>query len=67
MDLLRKTILAQRGLLPLWQALKRNGLSIKHDMLRMWVVSKYTPPPKEEGLSMFGGPGDKVGKMMMEY
>jgi hypothetical protein len=64
---LKKTFLAQRELLRLWQALKRNGLSTKHDMLRMWVAIKYTPPPKEEGLPMFGVPRDKVGKMMMEY
>ena len=64
---LRKTILAQRGLLPLWRALKRGSLLTKHDMLKMWVATKYKPPADEEGLPMFGVPGNEVGKIKMEY
>lgn len=64
---LRKTLLTQRGLSPLWRALKRTTLSTRYDVLKMWVVAKYNPPPVEAGLPMFGLSGEKVGKMKMEY
>lgn len=64
---LRKTLLAQRGLLPLWRALKRGALLSKYDVLKMWVATKYVPGPDEEGLPIFGVPGEKVGKIRMEY
>jgi hypothetical protein len=64
---LRKMILAQRGLLPLWRALKRNLLTTQHDLLKTWIATRYTPAQDEGGLSIFGIPGDEIGKLRMEY
>jgi hypothetical protein len=64
---LRKIILAQQGLVPLWRALNRSTLLTRHDVLKMWVAAKHNPPREEEGLPMFGVPGDRIGKTRMEY
>jgi hypothetical protein len=65
---LRKLLLSQRGLVPIWRALKQRSLSNKYDVLKMWVATKFTPTPgQEDGLSMFGVPSEELGKMRMEY
>jgi hypothetical protein len=60
---LRKTILAQRGLLPLLRDLKRNILSTKYNAIKMWAATKHNPSPEEEGLPMFDMSADEIGRL----
>lgn len=60
---LRKTILAQRGLLPPLRDLKRNILSTKYNAIKMWVATKHKPSPEEEGLPMFDMSADEIGRL----
>jgi hypothetical protein len=39
----------------------------RYDVLKMWVSTRYHPTPEEQDLSMFGVPGEVVGKKKMEY
>ena len=64
---LRRMLLTQRGLLPLWRALKRTDLLTRSELLMMYVATKSAPVPDEEGLPMFGIAGEEIGKMRMEY
>ncbi|KAF7511356.1 hypothetical protein GJ744_004921 [Endocarpon pusillum] len=64
---LRKLLLAQRGLLPLWRALKRTDFLTRSELLMMYVTTKSAPVPDEEGLPMFGISEKEIGKLRMEY
>lgn len=63
---LRKTLLSQRGLAPLWHALKRQALLTNYDALRLWVATRYHSRV-EETLPAFGVPSNQLGKIKMEY
>jgi hypothetical protein len=66
---LRKLLLAQRGLVPIWRALKRKSLHTKYDVMKMWLATKYIPTPGAEAtdLPIFGVPAEELGKLRMEY
>ena len=64
---LRKVLLWQPGLLPLWRALKRTHLVDRYEVMKMWVATKYRPPADLRSLPIFGIPADKVGRRRYEY
>ena len=66
---LRKLLLAQRGLVPIWRALKRKTLGNKYDVMKMWLSTKHLPAPvaDELHLPIFGIPSSELGKLRMEY
>lgn len=64
---LRMILLTQQGLSPLWRALKRTDFLTRSELLMMYVTTKSTSIPDEEGLPMFGISGKKIGKLRMEY
>lgn len=64
---LRKMILCQSGLSPIWQALKRTSLLTTYDVMKMWIATKHQPSPEEEGLPIFGVAGNAIGKTRLEY
>ncbi|KAF7872231.1 hypothetical protein EAF04_003156 [Stromatinia cepivora] len=67
-DMLRKLMLGQRGLSPLWRLLTRTGFRDLYELHSYSVRYSYTPLTQPEDLheGMFGVPEEEIGRAHLE-
>ncbi|KAI9794512.1 MAG: hypothetical protein M1833_000372 [Piccolia ochrophora] len=63
---LRRLLLGQSSLTPLWQILRRTALTTRLEILRLYVRYSWVPAEPNRGMSVLGVPANEVGKGCME-
>lgn len=66
-DGLRKLLLGQRSFTTILKVLKRDIWTTRYELMKAWIRYKYHPPHHEAGQTMFGVPGNQVGRGRLEY